>query len=241
MNVDPVDDCTFWFTANYSPATQWATRISAFRFDACSGEPVPTPTPTNLPYPTEQLIVNGGFELKNEDNSPNLTPWSVKNPTGDKIKCNKDTNNDGEIDKFFSHTGTCAFMFKGVPGEASKLQQVYDPSNTLAVFAADDTLLLTAYVDARASLVDAIIKLKIKYSDNTPTGKASRVLSQTTGYDEVTLPYTIQSENVVKIKLIFDHRTPSGKLFIDDVTLLWSLIGTPTRERKTGGELIPLP
>jgi hypothetical protein len=35
MSVDPVDDCTFWFTTLYSPAPQWRTRIGAFAFDEC--------------------------------------------------------------------------------------------------------------------------------------------------------------------------------------------------------------
>jgi uncharacterized repeat protein (TIGR01451 family) len=37
MSVDPSDDCTFWFTGMYSPATMWRTRIAAFRFGDCSG------------------------------------------------------------------------------------------------------------------------------------------------------------------------------------------------------------
>ncbi len=36
--VDPVDECTFWFTGEYNTAAQWSTRIGAFRFVAC-GEP----------------------------------------------------------------------------------------------------------------------------------------------------------------------------------------------------------
>ena len=36
--VDPVDECTFWFTGEYNVAAQWSTRIGAFRFNAC-GEP----------------------------------------------------------------------------------------------------------------------------------------------------------------------------------------------------------
>jgi len=38
MTVDPVDECTFWFTGEYNTSSQWSTRIGAFRFDAC-GEP----------------------------------------------------------------------------------------------------------------------------------------------------------------------------------------------------------
>ena len=35
MGIDPIDDCTFWFTGQWNNATQWNTRIGAFRFDAC--------------------------------------------------------------------------------------------------------------------------------------------------------------------------------------------------------------
>lgn len=40
MNVDPVDDCTFWFTSEYmrlyGPSPNWATRIGEFRFPDCA-------------------------------------------------------------------------------------------------------------------------------------------------------------------------------------------------------------
>lgn len=50
MNVDPADDCTFWFTSQYNVASTWNTRITTFRFDECdSTTPNPTPTP---PIPT---------------------------------------------------------------------------------------------------------------------------------------------------------------------------------------------
>lgn len=35
MSVDPVDDCTFWFTGEYNVTSDWSTRIGAFKFDAC--------------------------------------------------------------------------------------------------------------------------------------------------------------------------------------------------------------
>jgi len=39
MSVDPVDDCTFWFTGEYDagPNHEWSTRIGAFKFDSCTG------------------------------------------------------------------------------------------------------------------------------------------------------------------------------------------------------------
>jgi len=36
MSVDPADDCTFWFTSMYSPASQWRTRIGSFKFPSCA-------------------------------------------------------------------------------------------------------------------------------------------------------------------------------------------------------------
>src|SRR6266511_2716503 len=36
MSVDPVDDCTFWYTQEWMPASGlWNTQIGAFRFESC--------------------------------------------------------------------------------------------------------------------------------------------------------------------------------------------------------------
>lgn len=39
MNLDPVDDCTFWYTGEYvaTAGGNWGTRIAAFRFPGCGG------------------------------------------------------------------------------------------------------------------------------------------------------------------------------------------------------------
>src|SRR5437667_3202846 len=61
MSVDPVDDCTFWYTNMYVPVKglNWVTRIGSFKFPTCSAGPTPTPTatptggtPTPTPTPT---------------------------------------------------------------------------------------------------------------------------------------------------------------------------------------------
>ncbi len=52
MQVDPADDCTFWYTTEYiatSGSANWVTRVGAFKFPSC-GTSV-TPTPTNTPTP----------------------------------------------------------------------------------------------------------------------------------------------------------------------------------------------
>jgi len=38
MTVDPVDDCTFWYTNEYlknTGAFNWSTRIGTFKFSTC--------------------------------------------------------------------------------------------------------------------------------------------------------------------------------------------------------------
>jgi hypothetical protein len=42
MRIDPVDDCTFWYTNQYQPANgsfNWNTRIGSFRFPGCTPPP----------------------------------------------------------------------------------------------------------------------------------------------------------------------------------------------------------
>jgi hypothetical protein len=54
LTVDPVDDCTFWYTNEYYATTtsfNWRTRIGSFKFAGCGGV-TPTPTPTPVPTPT---------------------------------------------------------------------------------------------------------------------------------------------------------------------------------------------
>jgi hypothetical protein len=41
INVDPTDDCTFWYTGEYTTGGVWRTRIGSFRFPTCT-------TPDNL-------------------------------------------------------------------------------------------------------------------------------------------------------------------------------------------------
>jgi hypothetical protein len=51
MAIDPVDDCTFWYTNQYQPAkgnNQWSTRIASFSFPACAGGFTLTPSSSSL-------------------------------------------------------------------------------------------------------------------------------------------------------------------------------------------------
>ncbi|MGI8735416.1 MAG: hypothetical protein ACR2LM_19190, partial [Pyrinomonadaceae bacterium] len=59
MTIDPVDDCTFWYTQEYYATTTsfaWRTRIGSFKFPGCGGSPTPTPTPTPTPGVAQEAV-----------------------------------------------------------------------------------------------------------------------------------------------------------------------------------------
>ena len=57
MNVDPLDDCTFWYTNEYLAAnsrTGWTTRVASFRFPGCTG----SSTTPGAPAPVSAVAGN---------------------------------------------------------------------------------------------------------------------------------------------------------------------------------------
>jgi subtilisin-like proprotein convertase family protein len=59
MNIDPVDDCTFWYTQEYMSATgsfNWRTRVGSFKFANCG---TPGDDFTITPSPTTQTVISG--------------------------------------------------------------------------------------------------------------------------------------------------------------------------------------
>ncbi len=61
ITVDPVDDCTFWYTTEYMKTTgtfNWNTRIANFKFPGCGG--AATPDYTLSASPTSVTVTQGG-------------------------------------------------------------------------------------------------------------------------------------------------------------------------------------
>jgi hypothetical protein len=61
ISVDPVDDCTFWYTNEYLKVDgtfNWSTRIASFKFPTC-GTP-PTPDYSVSASPGSQTVLQGG-------------------------------------------------------------------------------------------------------------------------------------------------------------------------------------
>ena len=90
MTVDPVDDCTFWYTDEYYAAGggtsgDWQTRIGSFVFPSCAPSgPTATPTSTatasNTPPPTSTFTVTNTFSPTGTM-TPSYTPTATLPPT----------------------------------------------------------------------------------------------------------------------------------------------------------------
>jgi cell division septation protein DedD len=75
LTIDPVDDCTFWYTQEYYSTTgsfNWRTRIGNFKFTQCGGSATPTPTPVATPTPTP---------VATPTPTPVATPTPIATPT----------------------------------------------------------------------------------------------------------------------------------------------------------------
>jgi len=84
LTVDPVDDCTFWYTNEYYPAGSsqfnWRTRIGSFKFASCGGGPTPTPTATNTPTATP-MATNTPTPTANATATNTATPTATATST----------------------------------------------------------------------------------------------------------------------------------------------------------------
>ncbi len=53
MSIDPIDDCTFYYTNQYQPSNgshNWHTRIASFKFPSCMSTPLVTVSPNALSF-----------------------------------------------------------------------------------------------------------------------------------------------------------------------------------------------
>lgn len=88
LTVDPVDDCTFWFTSEYYSSTSsfnWRTRIGTFTMPGCGAPPTApgaiaghvTDAGTNAAIPGATVAISGGASTTTDGSGaytlPNLT------------------------------------------------------------------------------------------------------------------------------------------------------------------------
>ncbi|MBC8099635.1 MAG: hypothetical protein H7Y11_09345, partial [Armatimonadetes bacterium] len=201
-----------------------------------SQTPSTEPTATGTPDPSlTELLVNTGFETDvNGDKIPD--GWTGSNTAlakTDKVKCNKDTNDDGIPDKIFARTGSCAFEFKGnVTAETSKI--FFKPLDFSAI-TNGATVTLSVYIDPRSGTPAAkFAQANIKFSDGT---KTKLLLNIPGGL----LTYTLQTNSTVidltgrsvaSVKVDLRYNGISGKFLVDDVSLT---VGSAARSSGLSG------
>ncbi len=86
MSVDPVDDCTFWYTQEYYAAdssADWSTRIGAFSFDVCTAAATGslsgtvTDADTGDPIADAVVTLDDGYETHTDANGHYAFPVVV--------------------------------------------------------------------------------------------------------------------------------------------------------------------
>lgn len=187
------------------------------------GGPTETPTDTNTPggpteTPTEtptdviivEYLVNGGFEIDtNGDKMPD--GWSVKFPTKEKIKCNKP-----EKDKIFAFSGLCAFQFKGVPGENSKLVQKVDVSQLTP---GEDLFLSMVAKGKKVAANTSATKVKVVYTDGSKDKFSFDFPGGTYEYQPLGVLVDVKEMVITKVKVQIKYASVAGKLLIDQARL----------------------
>ena len=78
LSVDPVDECTFWYTAQYNVSSNWSTRIASFKFNQCGCQlTLDTVNLTNVTANADNSI-----ELSwNDSNVPEMIEYHVYRST----------------------------------------------------------------------------------------------------------------------------------------------------------------
>ncbi|MBK9122381.1 MAG: alpha amylase N-terminal ig-like domain-containing protein [Chloroflexi bacterium] len=176
-----------------------------------------------------ELLANADFEA--DPPTKLLDPWTIKNPTGDKLKCN--STGPRAVP---TTSGLCAFLFKGRAAENAKLQQTVDLSGI--TFVVGDQLIFSTYVDNATGII-MFAKLKVKYVGGSKSTEAL-VLVPTVGYQRVTAPaITIASADVETVKVTFNHKATNGKTYIDDASV--ALRQGNARRAGASSDVLPAP
>lgn len=188
--------------ATATPTPTITATATASYTPTASATPTASHTPTATPPRTSTaLLQDGGFEERS-------SAWVVLNTSGnDKIVANK------------ARSGANVFRFVGGDGERSKLMQRI-PLDGLA-FAAGDQIELIGHIDTRRTVTGAM-KLIVIYTDGRRVVQKAK-FAQSGHYEPRGVAITLDSAGVSQLTVQFAHTSPTGgKVFVDDVTLLWS-------------------
>lgn len=179
-------------------------------------ETVIPPTSTFTPEPETgvELLVNGSFEIDTVEPFKQPDNWNVVKKSQDKRKCNVDN-------RIVAFEGDCAYFFKGSLLEMTKMSQKVILANF--TFNANDTLTFSVHYKTNAAAPRLKYKVVVRYSDTTLVGRVKGVINTASVADyteEVKPAYKLENSDITLIKVQFMNRALSGKIFIDDASLI---------------------
>ncbi|HEX2621302.1 MAG TPA: hypothetical protein VHL11_14185, partial [Phototrophicaceae bacterium] len=212
----PSGTSTAMDTATSLPPTQTPTIELSITASSTETTIPATATPTSTHVATGEpveLIINGSFEV-DSDNDKVPDDWGLKNGSRDKRKCNNPP-------KIVAYEGECAFQFKGLPGENSKLRQIMTAEQIAAFnLTSGDTLTLAGFIKAKGA-VNGFVKVRVKYENNSPeTGKITLTLNAPladyTAFSALSNELAYQLAGIPrKVKLLMGNKGTSGKVRFD--------------------------
>jgi hypothetical protein len=217
MSVDPVDDCTFWYTQEYFDSTSdrgWKTRIGSFRFPACG--PQPNYYYLHLPVIFKNygaslvnIIQDGSFEVGTPSSN-----WSEESTNYGTPLCDAGCGNGGGTAN--PRTGSWWGWFGGIEElENGALSQ------TLTIPTGTATLKFWLWIwSSRGSVSDTFRVLM----DGTPIFSVNATTPGYSSYTEVSLNVSAYA-NGGSHTLRFENSCPEGlglgwtNFNLDDVSL----------------------
>jgi hypothetical protein len=178
---------------------------------------------TYTPVTTQELLSNGGFEQGS-------LSWTVANNTGDKTVCGT-----ASIPAQGNGSG-CAFVFKGGAGENAKLIQ----QASGVVLAPNDDLRLRTAIQSTGAASKLKAQIKVTLSGNPAEVRTFKVIFRPS------VDYALWQSDFFEgsgadalldaITLTFTHTSASGKMYVDDVSLVRVRYSGSTR-----GAVLPPP
>lgn len=180
-----------------------------------------------------RMISDAGFE-GNADGKRLPKGWKKVGPLkGDKVVCNTTTT--------VAHSGSCAYQFKGRPGEFSGLRQVV-PFKRYNL-EAGDKLTLSAFVDQKTGKKNqVVVLLKVVYKKKSLGSDKLRIklpAAAQPGYVELVPSADLTIKGVVKkITVTVQYGAGKGTYVIDDVNVILRPVGATL---PGGDGLLPVP
>ncbi len=225
LAIDPVDDCTFWYTNQYLPANgsaNWNTRIASFSFPACTASLNPvTFAPTSLSFATTNIGSSSQLTATLSNGQSTATNISSIAITGDYTQ----TNNCGAL---LAGNASCTFtvIFSPTAGGTRTGQITVTDDAT----GSPQVLALTG-VGASTSLTYSASLLSFGNQVVATTSASKSVTVTNSGTTTVTITSVGTSGNFAQTN------TCTGASLLPSATCTITATFTPTAVVTYGGEI----